>query len=127
VVGRIAADDQSLLINVGDFTDVENMGVYRVAPDGSGRERLMQFPVLETGLGSFENIAVEAGQWAYVDDDATADVSPIRVYSVGTAPRTIGCVDGDYTVHHIALGDGEVFVSVFDDTGFDACVERFPL
>lgn len=39
--------------------------------------------------------AVEAGQWAYVCYDVTADVSPLRVYSVGTAPRTIGYVDAE--------------------------------
>jgi hypothetical protein len=129
--GRIvAADERSLFVSVFDLSDlsrVEENGIFRVAPDGSGRQRVARFGAIETGLGNFVNIAHRGDLWALDDGEPENGRQALYVYEVGSEPRRVGCVDNKYSIHDIAIGDGELLVSVFEGASYLATIFRFEI
>jgi len=108
----VAGDDVSLIVSRDlDLDHPETAGVFRVAPDGSGEARLLQFPVF---LRSAFDIASRDGTWVFTSKKDL--VSPITVYSYSVTDgiRQIGCATGeDTTDHAIALGSSQTFLSIF--------------
>jgi hypothetical protein len=127
--GRVvAADESSLFVSVADYEDlsrIEENGIFRVAPDGSGRQRVKRFPAFDIGFGNYENIVHEGELWALDDGEPEDSRRGLYVYEVGSEPRRVGCVDDRYTVHDIAIGDGELLVSVFESATELATIFRF--
>ncbi len=113
----VAADDESLIIASSDFTDLDSYGVFRVAVDGSQRERLSRFTTMP-------ELRSNDGVWALTEFDPEADGFRVHVYEVGSAPRQLGCITGVSSVHDVVAGDGEVLVAVFY-TNFTANILRY--
>jgi hypothetical protein len=129
--GRVvAADESSLFVSVFDLSDLsrlEENGIFRVAPDGSGRQRVARFGALETGLGNFANIVHKGNLWALDDGEPEESRQALYVYEVGGEPRRVGCVDNRYSIHDIVIGDGELLVSVFEGSSYLATIFRFDI
>jgi len=121
----VAADDESLIVYRDDFSDLESSGLFRVAPDGSGRQRLMQIYLEIFGLG--REFRSRNGVWGCTDFASDSSVQEVYAYEPGSAPRRVGCISGTgTTVHDVLVGDDDLFVSVHYGPG-RATILRYPL
>jgi hypothetical protein len=121
----VAADDESLLVFHDDFSDLETYGLFRVAPDGSEPQRLIQIYLDLGRLG--QEFRSRDGVWGYTDFDSDTSVQGVYAYEPGSAPRRVGCISGrGTTVHDVLVGDDELFVSVYYGAG-RATILRYPL
>ena len=114
----IAADGESLIVSNNDFADLLDYEVFRVALDGSQRERIAQYNPLPAPRAN-------GGVWAFNDFDTQIRAHRIYVYEVGSEPRAVACFSNDYTVHDVVPVDGAVLVAVFDDDN-RATILRYP-
>src|SRR5688572_9166186 len=95
--GRVVAADESALLSsvfiyVFDLVDLSRVaenGVFRVAPDGSGRQRVARFGTFDVGLGNFANIVHKGNLWALEDGEPENDRQALYVYEVGSEPRRV--------------------------------------
>ena len=116
----LAADAESLIVERTELSDLESYGTFRVALDGSQRERMLRY----TTLQEFRS---KDGVWGYTGYDSEAGVHQVYAYEVGAAPRLLGCIgSAASSIHDVVVGDGEVLVSVFYDN-FTTNILRYPL
>jgi hypothetical protein len=113
----VAADEQSLIVSSDHPEDLDRHGTFRVAPDGSGRQRLAPLD------GTSMLLVHRGGRWAFMATSAASSFD-IFVYEPGTEPRRVGCISGA-TPQALELGDDEVFVSVFRGESAGATLARF--
>lgn len=108
--GRVVfGDDESLFVAQLDLDNVDAIGLFRMAHDGSGEERLTTNP--------FVNMIVpHADGYVFVDLQTLSEPIVVNKYVVGQGVTQIGCIDGSgTTAHSLSVADENVLVAIFRD------------
>lgn len=104
----VAGDDTSLFVTKLQLEPPYEIGVFRVAPDGSGAAQLSENPFVT-------NFVRNGDAWLFTDSQALSDPTLVFSYRVGAVPRQIGCIDSSATVHALAASATKAYVGIFRD------------
>jgi hypothetical protein len=118
----VAADDDSLIYTNSDSDDFSMFGSYRVAPDGSGKEKLDDVYLISFGGTP---AAHRDGTWVFMKADGL-DHETLMEYQVGKGLKEIGCTTAGYQ-GGLVIGDGEALLAIKHDENNESTVLHFAL
>lgn len=104
----VAGDDTSLFVTKLQLEAPYEIGVFRVAPDGSGAALLSKNPFVS-------NFTQRGDTWLFTDSQSLSDPNLVFSYQVGAAPKQIGCIDSSATIHALASSATDAYVGIFRD------------
>lgn len=104
----VAGDEASLFVTKLQLEAPNEIGVFRIAPDGSDQTMLTTNPFVS-------DFRSNGDTWFFTDGQALGDPTLVFSYRVGGAPRQIGCIESSATVHALASSDSKVYAGVYND------------
>jgi hypothetical protein len=104
----VAGDDTSLFVTKLQLEAPYEIGVLRVAPDGSGTAQLSENPFIS-------NFVRSGDAWLFTDGQSLSDPGLVFSYQVGAVPKKIGCIDSSATIHALAASTTKAYVGIFRD------------
>ena len=110
----IYASDDALIVTRVDVENVENLGTFYLAPDGSGETKLGNTLILSIGTPLVTHEGSEFALASTINDPSDPLNSDMHVFTFSKAAglREIGCFDGSGTEHAIEIAGDQVLVSV---------------
>jgi hypothetical protein len=104
----VAGDAESLFVSVLQLEPPYESGVFRVAPDGSGRALVSE--------NSFSRDFVREGDgWVFTDGQTLTDPTLVFSYRVGEEPKQIGCIEKSGTSYALTATSGKAYLGLFRD------------
>lgn len=104
----VAGDEASLFVTKLQLEAPNEIGVFRIAPDGSDQTMLTANPFVS-------DFRSNGDTWFFTDGQALGDPTLVFSYRVGGAARQIGCIESSATVHALASSDSKVYAGVYSD------------
>lgn len=104
----VAGDDASLFVAKVELEPPYESGVFRVAPDGSGKTLLTTNPFVA-------NFTPSGDGWVYTDAQTLSDPTLVWSYRAGEEPKRLGCIERPATVHALTSSGSKAYVGVYRD------------
>ena len=103
--GYVVDGDANWILVRHDSSKDGKMGLIRMRPDGS--------QAVQIGTSLRPHLATRGDTWALADHNGKTATTEVSVIAASGEKKLLGCVNGDATVHAIAIGDDAIYVSVF--------------